>query len=705
MSPRNIARTRQGTVHPSRTGSVRIAGTVSALALSLGLAAPAAAQQADGVYLGQIVITAAGFEQLLKDAPASVSVISGEELAKGDFTSLNDALKSVQGVAVTGTANESDIFIRGLSGAYTLILVDGKRQSTRDARTNGNSGFEQSFIPPVAAIDRIEVVRGPMSSLYGSDAMGGVINIITKRVPDTWGGEVTIDTTVNSDSGFGDKQQLSFYLAGPVVSDRLGFQIWGRAMERDASTATGGPLAASERDLTARFTWTPTDAQDVMLEFGTTRIDRENANTSPSSDNDRDHWSLTHVGRWSFGDTEISLSEEVGQRTTFRAVAGDYAANTRRPEVTNTVLDFKLNTQYGADSQHNVTFGGQFHRTKLVDQNPGLRDEVDYEFSNDQWALFVEDEWRLRDDFALTLGLRYNDHEEYDGHFTPRLYGVWDATDSLTIKGGVSTGFRAPDIRAITPGYAYTTGGSACSSNSPPSCGVIIADPDLKPETSTSFELAALYDTGTMQFGATLFHTKFKDKIENYRTNEFWTGPEYPGAGPNAGSTFPYYIWYNRNVSRATISGLELTLDWQLSDSLQLAANYTYTDSEQKSGDYAGLPLARTPQHMASLRFDWDTPVEELSSWLAVNYHGTEINAGLRTGTNGTPVYDAAGVVRGRKYGAYTTVDVGANYAISDKVSMNVAIYNLLDKTTEVATDYNNTIEGRRAWLGLTTRF
>ncbi|MGO4840407.1 TonB-dependent receptor plug domain-containing protein, partial [Rhizobiaceae sp. 2RAB30] len=150
---------------------------LAAVLLSFGAIAQEAGGQSEGAtLLQQIVVTATGFEQNVKDAPASITVITREELEKGNFRDLTDALRDVQGVAVTGVANEKDILIRGLPGAYTLILVDGKRQSTRDARTNGNAGFEQSFIPPVAAIERIEVVRGPMSSLYGSDAMGGVIN-------------------------------------------------------------------------------------------------------------------------------------------------------------------------------------------------------------------------------------------------------------------------------------------------------------------------------------------------------------------------------------------------------------------------------------------------------------------------------------------------------------------------------------------------
>lgn len=225
------------------------------------LTAPALAQDTAPILLDEIVITASGFEQNIADAPASISVISGEELARRNITSLSDALRGVQGVATTGVANEQDITIRGLSGQYTLILVDGKRQGTRESRTNGSAGIEQNWIPPVAAIDRIEIVRGPMSSLYGSDAMGGVVNVITKPVADRWTGSVTAEATLPQDGDDASSRQLSFYGSGPVVADRLGLQVWGRRLDRSESRVVDGLRDRELTDLSARLSWTP-DPED-----------------------------------------------------------------------------------------------------------------------------------------------------------------------------------------------------------------------------------------------------------------------------------------------------------------------------------------------------------------------------------------------------------------------------------------------------------
>ena len=174
--------------------------------------------------LDDMVVTASGFEQSVSDAPASISVISREELERGHYQDVTDALRHVPGVIVTGGGagdNGHDISIRGMPSQYTLILVDGRPQNSRESRPNGSAGFEQDWLPPLQAIERIEVVRGPMSTLYGSDAIGGVINVITRKVAQEWHGNVQLDTVLQESSDSGDSRQANFYLSGPLIDDRL----------------------------------------------------------------------------------------------------------------------------------------------------------------------------------------------------------------------------------------------------------------------------------------------------------------------------------------------------------------------------------------------------------------------------------------------------------------------------------------------------
>lgn len=667
----------------------------------------AASNNDDVISLDQVVVTAAGFEQTVRDAPASISVITREELEKGSFRDLTDALREVQGVSVTGVANEKDIYIRGLPGTYTLILVDGKRQSTRDARTNGNAGFEQSFIPPVTAIDRIEVVRGPMSSLYGSDAMGGVINIITRKVSDRWTGAFTADGTLQQHDYFGNSLQGSFYTSGPLIHRMLGLQLWGRGFGRNEDDILSGITGAREGNVGGRLTFTPNENHDIMLESGFTRI-RRNASkwgtleptaSDTYNDNDRKYWSLSHEGRWGPTTSNFSIQQEWAERRSYteNPRTSVFAKNPRSPEIRNTIVDGKFTTPFDLLGNHTLVTGGQWFNASLTDQNPGRRTGVDETFTINQWALFAEDEWRLTDTVSLTNGLRMDHHEIYGAHFSPRSYAVWHATDNLTLKGGVSTGFRAPEIRQIAPGYAYTTGGGGCTYGPNGTCGVILADPNLQAETSTSYEVAALWDNlNGFTASATYFYTDFKDKISNALVLDDAGNPVRWSEDPN------YRLWYNYNIDDAIIQGVELAASWKATDEISIRGSYTFTDSEQQTGDFAGFPLARTPKHMAHARLDWVTPVTGLSAWTSVNYHGSEIVGGARIGTNGTPVIINGAA--GRKYDAYATMDAGFTYNFTDQLALNAAIYNIFDKEIE-PTDYNTVVEGRRLWVGMSSTF
>jgi len=697
---------REGKDQRSMGGSVKKTLALSASLIALG--APSALAQdaaAAGVtQLQQLVVTASGFEQNVADAPASITVVTREELEKGSFRDLTDALKEAQGVTVTGGANENDILIRGLPGSYTLILVDGKRQSTRNSRPNGSSGLEQSFIPPISAIERIEIVRGPMSSLYGSDAMGGVINIITRKVSDVWSGSVTVDGTANQHSRYGNSGQLSFYVSGPVVDDTVGIQIWGRGLVRGEDRFVGGTQERKEGDINGKLTFTPTDDHEFYLEGGFTRVrtesnvgrttalalptrrDPDPANNDAYRDYDRAHWSATHVGHWGWTTSEITLQQEFGRRTNYSSPMGQgrWEENTRIPRIRNTVLDAKFTTPLEMWGEHTLVTGGQYMNEHLTDT--GHTDEY-VKLSIDSFALFAEDEWQITDDFALTGGLRFNHHEIYGSHFTPRLYGVWHAFEGLTIKGGVSTGFRAPEIRQITPGYYMPTQRGA---------GVIAGNPELKPEESISYEIGALWDNYSgLTLGATYFYTDFTNKLTNENTHDIinpTTGVRRTPGGDCSADILEageYCLWEHFNIDGAVIQGLELTAGWEVTPTLTLRGNYTYTHSEQTSGTFEGLPLTRTPKHQASIRADWSA-TDQLDVWTAVGYFGEQTSAAARGGVKNLP--------------DYVLVDTGFNYAFNDSLSLKGAVYNLFDKEID-PDEFSNSIDGRRFWVGMTSTF
>ncbi len=185
--------------------------TLQALSLSIlsamSISTYANETSEDSSKLKTIVVTASSQAVDVKEAPASISVITSEDIEKQPVGSLGELLSKVPGVTggISPSKEGSKIKLRGLPDNYTLILVDGKRiGSSRDVSYRPDLGRQDlNWITP-DMIERIEVVRGPMSSLYGSDAMGGVINIITKKIPSVWGGNVTLNytqPTTSSDLG------------------------------------------------------------------------------------------------------------------------------------------------------------------------------------------------------------------------------------------------------------------------------------------------------------------------------------------------------------------------------------------------------------------------------------------------------------------------------------------------------------------------
>ena len=639
-----------------------IAGTVSA-----------SAQAQNEVDLDDVVVTATGYEQQVKNAPASISVLEREELEDRYFNDVTDALRSIPGVIVTGGGagdNGADISIRGMPAQYTLILVDGKPRSTRETRPNGSAGFEQDWLPPLQAIERIEVIRGPMSTLYGSDAIGGVINIITRKVADEWHGSLQASTVIQDSSDSGNSQQTNVYLSGPLKKDLLGLEVYGQVQHRDEDDIVYGYEDKSLRSMTARLSLTPTLNHEFTLEGGVVEQTREsNMGLSAPTEGCRggcsdsynefthEHVAVTHTGRWDIGTSDTYIQRETSKN------------ESREISITNTKVKSSLVVPLNA---HIVTVGADYEEEKLEDYTTNqISDRTEVDAS--QWALFAEDEWLITDTFSMTGGVRLDDSENYGSHISPRLYGVWNFTPQWTLKGGVSTGYRSPNLREITPDWGQTSRG-----------GDVYGNSDLEPETSLNKELGLLYtNRGGVSGGITVFHNDFEDKITRVACPT-----DICDAGPNQFGSYPTY---RINVDEAVTQGVELSLSAPLTETLEFSASYTYTDSEQKSGEYEGEPLTQLPKHQATAGLDWQA-TQRLSPWARVTYRGEESQP--TTGPSSSALVAPS----------YTFVDSGVGYQLTEQAEINVGVYNLFDEDVTYE-EYGYVEDGRRYWVGLNINF
>lgn len=288
----------------------------------------ALAQSEEATRLDEVVVTAAGRAQQVQDAPASITVITRETLEQSPYRQITDALLDVPGVTITpGEGNSRDISIRGMGSAYTLILVDGKRLNSRESRTNGGNIAEGGLLPPAEMIERIEIVRGPMSSLYGSDAMGGVINVITRRIGDEWTGSVRANGTLQSDDSFGNYWDASVYASGPLIEDVLGLQLSASMNRRAEDEILTASPERKDDSLSAKLGWTLNAEHDLLFEAAW--YDQESiqtagrtveptaaapAGTKTLQSQERLVYSVVHNGDWGWATSRSFLQFEDATR-------------------------------------------------------------------------------------------------------------------------------------------------------------------------------------------------------------------------------------------------------------------------------------------------------------------------------------------------------------------------------------------------------
>nr|WP_180317096.1 TonB-dependent receptor [Delftia acidovorans] len=662
------------------------------------------AQSADNkadTSLSTVVVTASGTAVDIKEAPASISVITREDIERKPVTSIGELLSTIPGVTggLSGTGAQSKIKLRGLPEKYTLILVDGKRQgNSAGINYRDDLGSQDlDWISP-EMIERIEVVRGPMSSLYGSDAMGGVINIITRKIGKRWSGSTTLNYSKPSDGDRGDTRQLGFNISGPL-SDKFGLRLGGNYTDRAADESTGGfpgtyqsTAGSRKQNLNALLNWQLTPDQVIGIEAaqGIQRATGSDARTASGdrvvypwglSKLEQTKFGLSHDGRWGDLTSKLNLVHNKYEDK------GDTIGNNSKETTLDGRIDKPLKL-WGLDQA--MTLGMQWRRESLDNRDTIGLAPIDYAgrpvsgsgLSATTWALFGEDQIFLRENLALTLGLRMDHHQKYGNNWSPRAYLVYHPASEWTVRGGVSRGFRAPNLKENSASAATQSGGNGCRSlagmgwtstsvNADGTRGCYMAgNPDLQPETSTNFELGTSWDRNGWALGATYFHTNFKNKID-YQPLGFYNG-----------------FWWTRmaNAQRARTRGLEGFVNVPLAKGLTWNTNITKMFESKNLS--TGASLLAVPELSIYSSLQWQIR-QGWSAMFSARHVGKEV---VTTGTATTFAK------------AYTTFDVSMNYNVTDTLTLRAGIINLADKETRtIGANYDN--GGRTYFVGMTARF
>lgn len=680
-----------------------------------------------------------------------VSRISKDDIDKRPATNdISEFVRTMPGVNLTGNTatgqrgNKRQIDLRGMGPENTLILIDGKpvnsRQSERiSMRGERNTRGDSNWVP-VEEIESITVLRGPAATRYGSGAMGGVVNIVTKKVSKEFKGQVNLYANQPQDSKEGATRRIGFNLSGPIIQDTLGFRIYGNLNKTDADAAdinaghgndsAAGVEGVRNKDIAGRLQWKISPAQTLILDSSYSHQgniyngDTQNSNPRSALVNSladskaetarlyRSAYSLTHDGAWEWGDTKNVISYE---RTINSHLPEGLAGG---PEGSYTGLDFvqsrlknlrfssEANIPFKLGVDNVLTVGAEFTDSKLDDpasNTQGFKDQGKTDVFNGisatrggkasqrNWAAYVEDNISLTDKTHLIPAIRFDHNSDSGSNWSPALNFSHQIGENWLVKGGIARAYKAPNLYQTNPDFILYTRGQGCPLNAPNSVRCYyMGNSNLKPETSINKEIGLEFNKNGWQASATYFHNAYRNKI-------------MIGDQLIATSNIGNWLLQWENTPKATISGIEGNLVIPLHDTLKWSNNFTYM---HKSEDYQGNPLSLVPKHTLNSTLSW-TPNERFDANLTFTHYGrtkprsVAVNHLEQKGNPRAGVAALSSEHSQIQVGSYGIWGINAGYNWNKRVAVRGGISNLFDKklyrTTAGAQTYN---EHGRAFYG-----
>lgn len=646
------------------------------------------------------ITTATKTQKNIDGVSASVVVITKEDIEKISATTLKDILDKVPSINAqfgrfphASALSKGAISIRGVGPNGTLILLDGKRLSGETEQP-----YEMSRIP-ASIIERIEIVKGSMSTLYGSDAIGGVINIITKKSIDTNNTTLDVKYGANSHSQAREKN-ANFSTLGNIdgfkykifasTIDTSSYKINKDYTQKVINPNTGATIPSMMNPQSGKsgvlgvtygddstvnnagisLEKNVTDNLTLGVDLNYFKEDREGSylgssqatglpgmvlNTPVNSKDDNRRVDVSTFAKYYVNDdltTTLKLYESNYKKRNETTPSNFTGPVNKKFSANVKIDDIESITTYALNDVNLLTFGLDYRKetrdSAAINPDPQSSDfikkNIEYK------SVYLQDEIELTDTLNAIIGTRYDDISNADSKTTFQAGVVQKLGENTRIRANYAQGYRAPDIAelfVVAPLYKDAKRyGSEVVNNFKTSAY------DLKPEKSDTFELALANNFENFNSEIVLFKTMVKDKIESVA---YGTG----------GSK--YYT--SENLDKVDINGVEVNLDYKFTESFDIQFNLTYLDTEDKN---TNKELTYTPSLSASLNLNYKL-LDDLTSNIALRYIGKQYE-------------DQA---NDNKLDDYTLVDLGLNYNINKITSIYGGVDNIFDKKVDERVNIN----------------
>ena len=625
--------------------------------------------------LDPIVVTATRSEKKLTDSPIRTEVVSENELKRTNASTLKDALENIPGILLREIHGKSgyEISLQGLSSDQVLVLIDGLPLA---ASTGSTVDLDQYLI---ASVDHIEVIKGAASAQYGSAAMGGVINIITKKVADG------VSVSGQVDIGSYGKQNANGKAASinnhheKIKIEASNGDFKGRfsadQLKSDGFAVDPAlyPLQGDEQNrqqYSIYGAWQPSDQFSIWVDF----------NDYQETDHQR---SLNFVPpfyliQYKVEDIQRQRLSAGSKFTLLNNIQVDIKGVHETYDTTSTqTLDGYLSALRNSDQENNHfssqvslptwyrqnwQLGYDWHEEKLDQSNNGKFELQGGAVSRDRHEFYLQNDAQLTDQLDVVVGWRFQNDDDFGDHNAFKLsskYRFYEQNELFAdLRLSYGQGYRVPNLKERFYSFDHSYLGY-----------IVIGNPNLKPESSNSYQLGlSLVKNEFWNADVNLFWNDVKDLIQT----------DYDNAQVVNGITQYSYS----NVAQAETKGIETTAQWHISTYLAVSGAYTYTEAKDKT---TNKWLTRRPKHIARIGADYSFN-DQLDLTLRARYQSEEFG-------------DSANL---QKSPDWFSIDTQIDYQISPYISAFIGIDNILNQQRDfnASVDYRP-IEGRYSYTGL----